>query len=53
MKISSLLILAGVILLAFGLIRKVKHLIGLGIIIAIAAVIVTGGLGIFGLTFLV
>lgn len=52
MQLSSLLILAGVILLVLGLIRKIKHLIGLGIIIAVVAVILTGGLEIFGLTFL-
>ena len=53
MEISSLFIVAGIILLALGLVRKVKKLIRLGIIVAIIAVIVTGGLGIFSLAILI
>ena len=45
MQISSIAIIAGVVLLALGLLRKVKKLIWIGIIVAVVAAIVTGGLG--------
>lgn len=42
--LMPVILLAGVVLIVFGLIRKVKFLIRIGLIVAIAAFFVNGGL---------
>lgn len=44
----TILILLGVVLLVAGLIKKLMKLVFIGLIIAVAAVLLTGGLGILG-----